>query len=255
MIDNLSNRPLVNTFLLGTDPEFVLLSADGNLVVPGGLPHAGTIGSDMGSRVVELRPAAAKSAFTLTRRLQQLLASDARLEPFRQYRWRAGAYVDVADIPLGGHVHLDMPVPPRDSPLLQALDAATARMEWLDLLPRHESQVRRAEGRYGQPSDIRSSLGHLEYRTPPSWLFKPALAFFALTLYKLTAVSPSDALCLFNDNQRAPRGRLFRFLELFRGRDVDAERCLDNLVSDGRLRKVRGDPDADFKSLWKELEF
>lgn len=85
---------VANSFLIGCDPEMVILK-DGQIVnVNDKMPPFGEVGSDHGGNVVELRPQPAKSTFTLTKRLHTLLKEHPNLTQFESAKWRAGAFYE-----------------------------------------------------------------------------------------------------------------------------------------------------------------
>src|ERR1043166_7580364 len=100
---------LANEFMIGCDPEFVVLGSDGtHKNVNGLIGKRGEIGWDHDGNVVELRPKPAKSAFTLLKHLRGILREANSLHPFKH---RAGAYLEFPQkkISLGGHIHFDLP--------------------------------------------------------------------------------------------------------------------------------------------------
>lgn len=270
-----------NTFLVGCDPEFVVLNNGAYENLPGFLPQQGPIGFDHGGIVGEFRPEPAKGTYTVLKRLQELIASPT-MDRVRNRKWRAGAVVKAVvpaqlraahvgrdgnrTITLGGHVHFDFPGAGRgaDTHLfnerLNAWGRLTRLLERLDILPRVESEQRRAEAvragqHYGALDDWRPAGDHdrrVEYRAMPSWLYHPKVAFLALTGAKLAAVAPQMALDTLKFRQPSFND-LCAFFELFRHRDHNARRVLEKLLDAKDIRRVHADPDADFKENWGEL--
>lgn len=271
---------LGNDWLLGCDPEFVMLDGEGRIVnTQGVLGKDGQVGYDHNGHVIELRPQPAKGTYMVLKRMKKLMDEDAQLQKLRQYKWRSGAIIKAVclhrdnlanakgerTLTLGGHVHLDMP-PKADSPdfkgMLEAEDRFTNHLEQLDILPKDESLKRRAEGakaqgnqRYGQFKDYRPAGNNherMEYRTMCSWLFHPHVAFLCLTGAKLCAIAPLTA----NEYLR-PRGveesNLRRFFEAYKNRDSNARRVCEKLLDGHDLKYLQHDPGVDFKETWRAL--
>ena len=237
---------LANKFRLGCDPEFVALGPKGQIInVHRMLSHAGPVGWDHNGRVVELRPEPARGAWSLVKRLQALLQE---AKPIQKYRWRAGAYYeDLADghaVTLGGHIHFDFPKGSKD--LINALDCITQLLEHLEVLPKAECDNRRHSSQYGKMSDIRICDGHIEYRSMASWLYDPYIAFLAITLAKLAAVAPAEALTL---SKKTSVAAMVKFLEGFSGKDINADRLLDRFERDKKW--ISKSLEDDFRSAWE----
>lgn len=107
--EELESTAVINTFLVGCDPEFV--GIDHGELVPMNryFPQRGEIGFDHGGSVGELRPRPAKGTWTLIKRIKERIAD---LKPIPGIV-RAGALVKTKGrergyVTLGGHVHLDI---------------------------------------------------------------------------------------------------------------------------------------------------
>lgn len=262
---------VVNNFKVGADPEFAIVAEDGKLVYVNGLNQQGAVGYDHGGRIVELRPRASKSTYNLVKTLRDIIVKHDDLEPFRKYRWRAGGLVanpaTHRQEPLGGHVHLGIPPVAGQAykDLAAALDALTKVYENLDILPTNESKARRdlkmlgnRHDYYGAYSNLVEAgkgniVRHMEYRTPCSWLSKPQTAFFVLTGYKLAAKEPK-ATAEFFATVRAQQHELLNlrdFYDKFRAEDSDVARFREKL----RIKSTVGDPDQDFQTAWRDMNF
>jgi hypothetical protein len=279
---------LVNNFLVGCDPEFAILGADGFAFnVEGVIPHDGEVGYDHSGLVVEIRPKPAHGAYNIVKSLRKTINSNELLMKLSDKKWRSGGIVKSkrrggvpareghangeTPLTLGGHVHFGIKPPVagvEENHVLRikALDRVTKYLEKLDILPEAESEVRRKEGAkayngtvYAQwgdwrPAGERGREDHIEYRTMASWLFDPKVAFACITASKLAASSPQLAL----DTLKA-RNISFEafknFVELYRFKDCNARRLLERLLDTGGLKSIHGDPESDFKNNWKELGF
>lgn len=273
---------LLNSFKLGADPEWVLLDKNGVLVVSD-LPHDGQIGHDHGGRVLEIRPTPSRSCRRLMQNMQKLLTAP-QLAKWQAPRWRAGGvaiHAPARQEPLGGHIHFDLPfnanyhglnghnlqyhlqnaarnyaqpatwmeeqmeAVKRADATIKGCDRITEELEALDILPQKEAIQRRRTGHgYGALGDVRESNGHLEYRTPVSWLFNPRTAYFCLVAYKLAAAEPKSIPPL-----KGNWPSLLGWFKQFASKDDDAARISEKCDS---LKSIQGDPDCDFKSLWAE---
>lgn len=175
--------------LIGADPEFLLLSAEGKVVsaaayLDGGY-GAGCDAVVAGGRVIypvaELRPAPAGSPDELAANIRRLLVQADRRITNRKLRWAAGG-MPAAGFALGGHIHLSgVPLTGR---LLRQLDSYAALL--LALVETPSEGARRP--RFGTLGDYRMQPhGGFEYRTLPSWLLSPVAAKAAFALVLLCA--------------------------------------------------------------------
>lgn len=253
---------VVNEFLIGCDPEFVVIKNGAHFNVRGVMNAAGPIGWDHNGHVVEIRPRPAKSAFTLSKHLGDLIKT-LKLGD----KHKAGAYFknanDGVEHTLGGHIHLDLPFELIDYSQRQrisALDEVTHRLEELDVLSKTEMPLRRTRGKavfvgmgngtpYGAFGDVKASNDgrRTEYRTMCSWLYSPVTTFLALTSAKLAATHPVETLTHFAF-QPASKAKLRGFFELFQGKDVDAKRAVEMIFE--RNRNITRDPDVDVVKAW-----
>jgi hypothetical protein len=247
----------VNTFRIGADPEFVILNGGKIVNVQDTLTDI-EAGYDHGGYVVELRPAPAFGAYTLVKRLQKILKTNAKLAKIKDHKWKAGAYFyDPATraITLGGHVHIDKnPKEEEQTLLVSALDRLTKYLEDLDILPKEESAKRRnSTTGYGRFGDIRKSNdgNHIEYRSMSSWLSDPKQAFLALTGAKLAATNPQITLDCLRPKAHSFEG-LKTFFDYYKHKDVDAGRAIEKILDD-TIEKCQTDPDQDIKESWREL--
>jgi len=266
---------LINNWLIGCDPEFVVLDAAGRVVsVNNILPANGVVGYDHSGDVIEIRPEPAHGTYALVKRLQKEILTNKYLEPLANHRWRAGAYIR-ARVPrlggeriltLGGHVHIDQPPKQygedeEDHDLrIDALDRGTQWLEGLDILAQSESQARRSDpnairNRYGQFGDWRPAgkggRPRMEYRTMCSWLYDPRAAYLALTVAKLATQTPEITLESLKKGRYSWSG-LGAWLENYRTKDTNARRALERLF-DGGKRVPKMDPAAGFRDNWRSL--
>lgn len=215
--------------LLGADPEFVLLKADGRVASAARL---GGLGSPVGSDVVlsrrrlvhpvaEIRPAPADNPNQLAANVRRLLAQAAARMVDAPLRMLAGA-MPVPGLALGGHLHLSGVW--LSSRLLRALDSYIA----LPFALAEDPRGRARRPRYGMLGDFRRQPhGGFEYRTLPSWLFSPAAAKAAFALALLAAADSAALRYLPSLDER--------YAEAYYAGDVMTLRgCLDGLENELR---------------------
>jgi hypothetical protein len=244
-------RKFANSFEVGCDPEFVVLYKTNGALRNVTELGQGPVGWDHSGHCAELRPEKARGTWTLVKRMQELLNKYPKLASLREgYKWRAGALFEreATKVSLGGHVHFNIHAAKFPMRATDALDQVTKLLEKVDILPSQECASRRKVGKYGRFGDLRVDTpdGHVEYRTMASWLFDPWIAFLSLTAAKLAVTSPETAL------QKIPkandRDELYRFLECFRHKDINADRLLDKLGHS--VKWLDAKPDQDLKEAW-----
>lgn len=239
--------PLLNTFKIGADPEFVLLN-DGHLTVFRGRPETySPWGLDHGGYVIEPHPKPDPSVRNVIQNLKTCMNDFATVAPTG--KWRAGAFMQAPErtITMGGHVHVDQRTCSKEQ--RDAMDLFAQHLEALDILPATECNSRRATGTYGRLGDIRTEHGHFEYRSLPSWLYSQRVAKICLAGVKLLAVDPPAAVDTLGSKIReSSKTKLASLFERFRGRDDDA----DWILSSGMLtKKLEVKPDRDLRDVWK----
>lgn len=294
----------VNEFLVGADPEFVIVDDDSALRQFKENREfeiaAGKVGPDHGGYVAELRPTPARSTYTLVKRIQKLLNAPNWTDKERQYKWLAGPVQEVTTgggvypdcgcccvnccdceedgegntlvQPLGGHVHLDIRADnPTWDEIVDALDVQHRFLEDLEIFSQDDCAARRTEG-YGQYKVVtcnhptRDRVGketidrgdgdypadeyHMEYRTPPSWLFHPRVAMLSLTGAKLAAADPKGTLESFV-GKPVHLNTLTNWYDRYAGKDANAKRVAETLLT----AKLKFKTSTDLKTTWKELDF
>ena len=254
----------LNNFLIGADPEFMLVENGMPVNVtralgPPMLPEHGPVGWDHRGRVMELRPEPARHVYTVVRRIKKLL-EESPMTRLKQYNW---SILDPSSHDVtGGHIHFAMM--PRDDGgwtwpggvrsarhVAPALAMISYLLETLDILPLGASFKRRFNSEYGNFGDIRTKNNHFEYRAMSSWLHSPQAAFLALTAAKLTVCVPERALELdLGKGFSALQG----FFRHFASVDVDAEKAVENILPEGVVA-LRTDPSSCFQERWERLGF
>ena len=261
---------LLNHFKLGADPEFAMgVQRGGELSLANaeqmGLIAGLCVGADNNGRLVELRPAPSRFALEVVASMLSELRWLAVMKPkTASFSWKAGAYSGHDG--LGGHVHFGRkrfgPVvtmnglQQRASKLeIDALDQLTRLLMVSEVYNMTEMAERRANtqgGHYGLAGDFRQQSHGYEYRTLPSWLNSPWLAYLSLTLAKLVVCDPDFFKNLPAElTQAGARKWIRNTLARYKGLDEDARLAFLGLDVWG-LPKAIGYP-LDFKPAWGML--
>lgn len=237
---------LLNDFLLGADPEMVLL--DPPKLVNGTKLFSAKVlqgyekfyGFDHNGYVVEPHPTPSFSAREVCKNIKTSL--DVITHHFANYRHRAGAFLNTPQraVTLGGHVHLDMPSLTAEQ--IKAMDVFCESLEHLDILPASECKDRAGRGEYGKKSDIRAERGRVEYRSMCSWLFSRKTSMLCITGVKLCAVAPKTV------KKMQSIASLVSWLEGFKGADDDVDWILDK---DYFGVSMIAKPDANVQRVWQ----
>ncbi len=174
--------------LLGADPEFVMKSNTGNLILASKyFPLRGKVGCDaiwlgqnrLQKPLVEVRPEPTANPEVLVERIYQCLFYAARKVAHVPCNWLAGS-MPYAGFPIGGHIHFSG-IEPTFS-LLRALDNYLT----LPLMLAEDENGKKRRPKYGFLGDFRiKDHGGFEYRTPPSWLVSPTLTKGVIAVSKL----------------------------------------------------------------------
>jgi Phage phiEco32-like COOH.NH2 ligase-type 2 len=239
-----ATRRYVNRFKLGADPEFCFGSG-GNRTEAAvlGLMQGPAFGADNNGRLAEIRPCPARSAVKVVASVLTTLRWMALLMPTTVLQeWVSGAFL--WDDGIGGHVHFGRKRPGRRIEV-EALDHVAQCLLYLGAYPL-EQVARRQRGDtrrqiYGQLGDFRLQQHGYEYRTFPSWLDSPALAFLTLVAAKLAVHTPD----LYRFNGSNEHQRLRNYLAYFKAVDDDARLAL--VLLDRGLPRHNG---GDFKARW-----
>lgn len=171
------------TYLLGSDPEMVLLD-QGRLVNADdvlGETYQDEFGIDGANVAAELRPKPANDPLTAVANIRSALSLGMGSEA-GEYEWQAGT--GHGHHPLGGHIHLDMEHQGNGTTrkLITYIGVPLLAME-----PEEGRIGRRRDSGYGNLNDVRRQNWGWEYRAPSSWLVSPTTARIAMTLGYLVA--------------------------------------------------------------------
>lgn len=249
---------LVNHFMLGADPEFVF--HDGSQRIDARNYHlkAGpAFGADNNGRLCELRPQPSRSALSVLASLWLAMRWLAVFQPqVLRAHWRSGGFFEGDG--LGGHVHFGRKRTKFRDREVAVLDRLTHLQFVAGIFDREEGRlrVRRAQGApagqpYGALGDMRRQPHGYEYRTLPSWIDNPWLAYFNLVLAKLVVAFPDMVAPLAQqDADLAPeraRSQLRMLLAYWQAQDDDARLAAAILARRGFPEHAFG---TDFKPNW-----
>ena len=163
------SRVIVGAVKVGLDPEFLLFDRHGGFVpardIFGRESTGDEVGVDECTETGELRPQEGTPAKVVknTSNLLALLGSEIKSRELLVYAGALGG----DDIPLGGHIHFNVPY---CEDFVDALDAFIGGP-----MLRMANSDRREDDAYGELSEWESKPYGFEYRTPPSFIGKPDL--------------------------------------------------------------------------------
>lgn len=269
-----TQRRYVNRFKLGADPEFVFTKKrespkrrydeNGDPLDPRpedgdpletrvdatnlGMRQGQAFGADNNGRLAEIRPHPSRSALKVCASVMNTLRWMGVCFPETlNLGWKCGAFVHGDGI--GGHVHFGRKRPTRRVEIA-ALDVLSDMFLALGVYPAKEITARRNGDRlgqhYGMPGDFRLQSHGYEYRTFPSWLDSPALAFLTLTLAKLAVHNPELMLSFpVTGTSKLQFQRLWNLLAYYK--EVDDDALLACYILRRGLPKHEG---KDFREAW-----
>lgn len=241
----------MNHFMLGADPEFMFIQDRSPLHATHlGLKAGLAFGADQNDRLVELRAAPSRDAIKV---LGSILAELRWLyrylgETHRNAHWDARAFAHGDG--MGGHVHFGRKRPHQEDEV-RGLDGLARVMRAVHLFD-SEGWTRRAQGDqfsqlYGQYGDIRPQKHGYEYRTLPTWLDNPRLAYLVLTLSKLVILDPDITAAWNRASRPAGDWELLQGLaKYYKGRDDDALILYSMMTHADKFRFQGG----DFRARW-----
>jgi hypothetical protein len=245
-----ANPRLMNHYALGADPEFSLISKGTYYKATDfGLSAGRAFGADNNGRLVELRPMPSKFALDVVASLLAELQWAARLtNGLAALDWISVPY-DQQD-GLGGHVHFARKrcEEDRDADVM-GLNNIFALLIRAGVFNQKLCELRLNRAHYGKYGDVRVQNHGYEYRTFPTWLNSPWLAFLALVLAKISVYDPTltGGLAAHGcDNEVAAKSTIFNLLRYYQTFDDDVRIAFN-------AYKVHGFPQQtmlDFKSEW-----
>ena len=194
---------LSNPFLIGADPEFMVLRPGPGLEAAQmcelyashmGLRTGVAFGSDLSGRQVELRPRASRSTLSVVASLQVTLRwfgywlNTAQSLSNGSYSFVSTPFFN--NDGLGGHIHFGRRRKKQQRIETDALNRLYVHLLKTGAFDEEGCSLRSTITPYGRLSDIRQQKHGYEYRTYPTWISSPAQAMFVLTLAKLAVLEP-----------------------------------------------------------------
>lgn len=183
-------------FLLGADPEFIMLHGRWPLNAKKLTRDNSSypLGADGNTVSFEIRPDPSKNPLELVANIRQILVNKIIRHPhIYNYKWISGSYIECSSnvkYPLGGHIHFglgknldsddatDRVYTSYSRTLSQYLGTCTVLLEKLE-----DGRNRRKS--YGGLTDYESKDYGFEYRMPSSWITSPYIAAATLCLAKV----------------------------------------------------------------------
>jgi Phage phiEco32-like COOH.NH2 ligase-type 2 len=249
---------LINHFMLGADPEFVFHNGIQRYDARELALKAGpAFGADNNGRLCELRPAPSRSALSVLASTWLAMRWMAVFHPsVLDYYWRSGAYFEGDG--LGGHVHFGRKRLKLREREVYVLDRVAHLQFVAGIFDREEGRlrVRQAHGApagqpYGALGDVREQPHGYEYRTLPSWIDSPWLAYFNLVVSKLVVALPDLVAPLTEADasltSEQARQQLRMLLAYYSPLDDDARLAFAILTRQGWPTHAKG---LDFKANW-----
>lgn len=230
---------LVNRFMLGADPEFVMSDAWGRYIYAEtlGMTTLQGFGCDMAGRQAEVRAYPSRFALEVVASVMEALRWMALVHPESlECNWNAVAYNGKDGC--GGHVHFGRRRPNRKSDI-KVLDSVTDYLLESNVLDKEGFAQRQTGTHFGQHGDFRPQRHDYEYRTLPTQLSSPWLTYFTLVVSKLAVFSGVTPLI-------GPSSAFIDMLKQYEDRDDDAAIALQAIKQHGLPRQTR----TDFKVNW-----
>lgn len=239
---------LVNRFTVGADPEFFFVNKIGNYTHAEGLglTTLKAFGCDLAGRQAELRVAPSRFVLDLVASVTETLRWMSALVPdTRTMSWVSRPYmpnVGRAD-GAGGHIHLARKHVTMQTQV-KSLDHATALCLGTGIFNREGFNDRVVGTVYGKWGDYRPQSFGFEYRTAPTWLASPLIAYLAIVIHKLA--SHHHVAIIPKDGKARVQQQVLNLFRLYRGLDDDAALALRAIQE---LDWPVDDP-TDFKPRW-----
>jgi len=235
-----NNQRLVNRFMMGADPEFVITNRDNEYKYAEGLglDTLRAFGADMSGRQAELRVYPSRSCVELVASVMDTLKWMNVFMGHETLEWKAPSYF-VRD-GCGGHVHFGRrrPYRPRE---IKNLDIATGLLLNAQVLDSN-GQRDRVAGGYGRNGDFRLQPHGYEYRSLPTWMCSPEVAYITLVVAKLTLLHPQP----FAVKAASSIHQIMNLLALYKGQDDDAAIAYAWIRRNGLPHYQEG----NFKARW-----
>jgi hypothetical protein len=182
---------------IGCDPEFMILASDGKIVPSLTICDDENLKNHFGREVgqggwlFELRPDPSTNIFALLANIRKIMKIHIRKFPYLKKCIFIGGHAAEDHFAIGGHIHISTDEMYSDDLLESNFKRFINKIIYsgfMHIINDKEGQYVRQTIGYGKARDFRCckyDSSSLEYRTPPSWLVSPTLAFIFLTLAKI----------------------------------------------------------------------
>lgn len=233
---------LVNHFSLGADPEFVFTDDKGRYVhaEKQGLDTLSAFGCDMAGRQAELRAYPSRSALAVVASLVDTLRWMNATMEVSKLNWLGTPFFERDGC--AGHIHFGRKRPRRENEI-KALDKVTRLLINAGVWLEEDLINRRNVAGFGKPGDYRLQSYGYEYRSTPTWMCDPWLAFFVITISKLAMYHGTEIPVANKENAWQ---QLMNLLDAYKGVDDDARLARRGINVLGYPKYKAG----DFKERW-----
>lgn len=234
---------LINHFSLGADPEFVFTDDRGRYVhaEKQGLDTLSAFGCDMAGRQAELRAYPSRSALAVVASLIDTLRWMNAATDTHKLIWLGTPFFERDGC--AGHIHFGRKRPRRENEI-KALDRVTRLLINAGVWIEEDLINRKNIAGYGKPGDYRLQSYGYEYRSTPTWMCDPWLAFFVITISKLAMYHGTEIPA--TNNKVTAWQQLLNLLDAYKGIDDDARLARRGFNVLGYPQYKAG----DFKERW-----
>jgi hypothetical protein len=235
---------LINRFSLGADPEFIMTTQLNEYVHAQDLAMdtLTAFGCDMSGRQAELRVHPSKFVLecvaSIVDTLRWMYACHPNAQPLN---WLATPYFEhgAQKDGCGGHLHFGRKRPQRKKEIA-ALDGVNNLLTNAKVFEPVATKQRMYNTIYGRGGDFRPQVHGYEYRTMPTWIPNPEVAFLTMVAAKLAILLPEALKPVSSVTQ------LKNLIYSFKHRDDDAA-IMSRFIA--RMGLPKGHT-QDFKKAW-----
>ncbi len=208
---------LVNHFSLGADPEFAFVDKNQRYIHAEklGMNTLLPFGCDMAGRQAELRAYSSRFVLEVVASLVDTLRWIPSFYATNSLQWLAPAFINRDGC--GGHVHFGRKRPTRDAEI-DILNSITNLLTKMGVFDIQGTKDRTDLTNFGKLGDFRFQSHGYEYRTFPTWLSSPWVAYLTLVISKL-ALHFGTPITYVNGKEKI---QLINLLRLYRYLDDDA---------------------------------
>jgi hypothetical protein len=191
----------IPSMTIGADPEVFLVSAsEGNLIDASMLYNSYYAGNDCG--LIELRPGPGETPKKLLSHIYALILASEVINRGDNYRILPSSFYN--ENSAGFHIHFGRKLV-TEADLYPFMKTMGYLLDFFVAIPaiyfeRYEDDLRRLQGEYGKPGDVKPSLHSFEYRTIGGHIIAdPRITYFILLL---AYVMVSDLYTLYQEQRK-----------------------------------------------------